>query len=276
MPIILVSVIQSGTRAMMFKILPCIRVNGDQFEDATHEVVEEVPFALFVNGRHAMTAMMSPGDLEDFVTGYLYTEQIVKSIDEIESIKIEKNRLSVLTKNLFKVLGPKKTILSGCGGSASYIDAEKLPKVKSDFTVSPAVIGSSVKTVLSSELHRTTGGIHIVAIANRDGIIATTEDIGRHNALDRIIGHGLRNGTDFANTFVISSGRISSEMIRKCLIANIPIIVSRSATTTLSVDLAEKTGLCVIGFARGGQMNIYSHPNRVEGAGSRPPSSSPK
>ena len=65
-------------------------------------------------------------------------------------------------------------------------------------------------------------------------------------------------------------------MIRKCLIANIPIIVSRSATTTLSVDLAEKTGLCVIGFARGGQMNIYSHPYRVEGAGSLPPASSPK
>ena len=90
----------------MFKVIPCIRVNGDKFEAATHEVVEEVPFALFVNGRHAMTAMMSPTELEDFVTGYLYTEQIIKSIDEIESIKIEKNRLSVLTKNLFKVLGP--------------------------------------------------------------------------------------------------------------------------------------------------------------------------
>jgi FdhD protein len=260
----------------MFKTIPCIRVNGDQFEHATHEVVEEVPFALFVNGRHAMTAMMSPIDLEDFVTGYLYTEQIVKNIDEIESIKIEKNRLSVLTKNLFKVLGPKKTILSGCGGSASYIDPEKLPKIKSDFTVGAATISRVTKDVLASELHRTTGGIHIVAIANREGIIATTEDIGRHNALDRIIGHGLRNGTDFSNTFAISSGRISSEMIRKCLIANIPLIVSRSATTTLSVDLAEKTGLCVIGFARGGQMNIYSHPHRVEGAGSLITPSSPK
>ncbi len=261
--------------ATMFRNLPCVHVDDGKFERRTHEVVEEVPFALFVNGRHAMTAMLSQFELEDFVTGYLFTEQIVKGVNEIESIRIEENRLSVITKNLFKVLGPKKTILSGCGGSASYIDAAKLPKITSDFAVSPAAIGRFTKDVLSSELHRTTGGIHIVAIANRDGVISASEDIGRHNALDRIIGHGLRNGTYFAHTFAISSGRISSEMIRKCLIANIPVIVSRSATTTLSVDLALKTGLCVVGFARGGTMNIYSHEYRIEGAGS-PPESSPQ
>lgn len=260
----------------MFKIIPCVRVDGEKFEAATHEVIEEEPYALFVNGRHAMTAMMSPVALEDFVTGYLYTEQIVKSVDEIESIKIEKNRLSVLTKNLFKVLGPKKTILSGCGGSASFIDAEKLPKIKSDLTLSPATIGTLVKSVLNSELHQTTGGIHIVALSGRDTIIAVSEDIGRHNALDRVIGHGLRNGVDFSKTFTIVSGRISSEMVRKCLIANIPVIVSRGATTTLAVDIAEKTGLTVVGFARGGKMNIYSHPYRIEGAGSLRLPSSPK
>jgi FdhD protein len=93
----------------MFRKLPCIKVDGEKCEKGQHEVIEEVPIALFVNGRHAMTAMMSPEQLEDFVTGYLYTEQIIKSIDEIESIRIEKNRMSVITKNLFKVLGPKKT-----------------------------------------------------------------------------------------------------------------------------------------------------------------------
>ena len=259
----------------MFRHLPCIRVNGDTFEAATHEVIEELPYALLVNGRHAMTAMMSPVDLEDFVTGYLFTEQIVRGIEEIESIRIEPNRLSVITTNLFKVLGPKKTILSGCGGSASFIDPEKLPKVKSEFRINPATIAMMVKSVLNSELHMTTGGIHIVALAGKDGVIAVSEDIGRHNALDRVIGHGLRNRTDFSKTFVIVSGRISSEMVRKCLVANIPVIVSRGATTTLAVDIATKTGLCVVGFARGGKMNIYSHGYRIEGAGS-PPTLSPK
>lgn len=250
----------------MYRRLPCIRVDGDNAGKDLHEVIEEVPLALFVNGRHAMTAMMSPVQLEDFVTGYLYTEQIIKNIDEIESIKIEKNRMSVITKNLFKVLGPKKTILSGCGGSTSYIDTEKLPKVHSDYSISTADIWTSVKAVLNSELHMTTGGIHIVALLDRQKVIAVSEDIGRHNALDRVIGYGLRNKIDLSKTWVVVSGRISSEMVRKCLIANIPIIVSRGATTTLAVNTAEKTGLTVVGFARSSKMVVYTNTERIVGA----------
>src|SRR5512137_2388567 len=208
---------------IMYKKLPCIRVDGETCEEGRHEVIEEVPMALFVNGRHAMTAMMSPLQLEDFVTGYLYTEQIIKNVDEIESIRIEKNRMSVITRNLFKVLGPKKTILSGCGGSTSYIDTEKLPKITSDYSITTQDIWNSVKTVLNSELHMTTGGIHIVALLDHQKILAVSEDIGRHNALDRVIGYGLRNRIDLSRTYVLVSGRISSEMVRKCLIANIPI-----------------------------------------------------
>jgi len=252
----------------MFKKLPCIVVDGGTFKKSTHEVIEEIPIALFVNGRHAMTAMMSPVMLEEFVTGYLFTEQIIKNIDEIESIRIEKNRLSVITKNLFKVLGPKKTILSGCGGATSYIDTEKLPKINSDYQISPHQIGNSAKAVLNSELHKITGGIHIVALIDGEKILAVSEDIGRHNALDRVIGFGLRNKIDLSRTYVIVSGRISSEMTRKCLVANIPVIVSRGATTTLSVGIAEKTGLTVVGFARGGKMNIYTNPYRIAGADS--------
>ncbi len=250
----------------MYRSLPCLRVDGDLFEHGVHEVVEEIPVALFINGRHSMTAMMSPVNLEDFVTGYLYTEQIVKNIDEIESIRIEKNRISVITKNLFKVLGPKKTILSGCGGSTSFIDVEKLPKIHSDFSIGAAAITTALRSVLDSEIHRTTGGFHMVVLLDSECVISVAEDIGRHNAVDRIIGHALRNGIDLSKTYVISSGRISSEMVRKCLTANIPIIVSRSATTTLSVDIANKTGLTVIGFARGGKLNIYSHPERITGS----------
>jgi FdhD protein len=251
----------------MFKKIPCIRIDGETFASGEHEVIEEVPLALFVNGRHAMTAMMSPVQLEEFVTGYLFTEQIIKGIDEIESIKIDKNRVSVITKNLFKVLGPKKTILSGCGGSTSYIDTGKLPRITSDYTISPREIWQSAKAVLNSELHVTTGGIHIVALIDHEKILAVSEDIGRHNALDRVIGTALRKGIDLPHTYVIVSGRISSEMVRKCLIAGIPVIASRGATTTLAVEIAEKTGLAVVGFARGGKLNIYSHPERIAGSG---------
>jgi len=249
----------------MFKKLPCIKVESENAKHGLHEVIEEVPFALFINGRHAMTAMMSPVQLEDFVTGYLYTEQIIKNVDEIESIRIEKNRMSVITTNLFKVLGPKKTILSGCGGSTSFIDTEKLPKIHSDYSITATNIRASVKAVLNSELHVTTGGIHIVALLDGEKVIAVSEDIGRHNALDRVIGFALRNKIDLAKTWVVVSGRISSEMVRKCLIANIPIIVSRGATTTLAVDIGKRNGLTVVGFARSAKMVIYTHPERITG-----------
>ena len=142
----------------MFRKMSCIKVDGDAYRTELHEVVEEVPVALFVNGRHAMTAMMSPVQLEEFVTGFLFTEQIIKGVEEIESIRIEKNRISVITRNLFKVLGPKKTILSGCGGSVSFIDAGKLPTIQSNLIITPQKIEESIKTALASDLHRITGG----------------------------------------------------------------------------------------------------------------------
>ena len=249
--------------ARMSRAVPCLKVDGDLCEKTPHEVVEELPIAVFVNGRHAMTAMMSPVDLEDFVTGYLFTEQIIKGLDDIESIKVEQNRISVITKNLFKVLGPKKTILSGCGGSTSFIDPEKLPKIQSAFTISTDAIRAAQRSLPDSDLHKATGGIHMVALLDREKVLTVAEDIGRHNAVDRVIGFGLRHHLDFSRTYVISSGRISSEMVRKCLMANIPVIVSRSATTTLAVQIAGDTGLTVIAFARGGKMNIYTHPERV-------------
>lgn len=255
----------------MYRDLSCVKVDGGDAKQSLHEVIEEVPMALFINGRHAMTTMMSPVQLEEFVKGYLFTEEIIRSIDEIESIKIDKNRMSVITKNLFKVLGPKKTILSGCGGSTSYIDTGKLPKILSDYTISTEDIRVSAKAVLNSELHVTTGGIHIVALLDRQKILAVSEDIGRHNALDRVIGYALMNDIDLSRTWVIVSGRISSEMVRKCLIARIPIIVSRGATTTLAVDIAEKTGQTVVGFARSRKMVVYSHAGRITIAMSEEP-----
>jgi len=249
----------------MYRSLRCIRVDEDLFEYGVHDVAEEIPIALFINGRHAITLMMSPVNLEDFVTGNLFTEEIIKTIKEIESIKIEKNRVSVITKNLFKVLPPKKTILSGCGGSISFIDVEKLPKIHSDFSINAAAITAALRSVPDSDIYRTTGAFYMAALLDSQHVISISEDIGRHNAIDRTIGHALRNGIYMSQTFVISSGRISSEIVRKCLIANIPIIVSRTATTTLSVEIANKTGMTLIGFAHYGKLNIYSHPERITG-----------
>ncbi|WP_292465522.1 formate dehydrogenase accessory sulfurtransferase FdhD [Methanolobus sp.] len=247
----------------IFKEIPCIKGEGESFSQEMHPVIEEMPLAVNVNGRHALTAMTSPVMLREFVTGFLYTERIIKDIEEIESIRIEGNTADVLTRNPFKILMSHKTVLSGCGGSMSFLDIEKLPQINSKLFISAQDIGAAVREALDSELHVRTGGIHVVALYGPGGKIQVIEDIGRHNALDRAIGYALEQGINLSGTYVICSGRISSEMVRKCLVANIPIIVSRGATTTLAVDISKARGLTVVGFVRGKRMNIYSGGERI-------------
>lgn len=247
----------------MYREIDCIKGDGDSFVLEKHPVIEEIPLAVTVNGRHALTAMLSPHMLREFVIGFLYTEGIIKDVDEIESIKIEESNASVLTKNPFKILVSKKTVLSGCGGTMSYLDIAKLPEINSTLILDPETIRNSVKEALDSQLHVLTGGIHVVALYNTNGKVSVVEDIGRHNALDKIIGYALEKDIDLSSTYIICSGRISSEMVRKCLSANIPVIVSRGATTTLAVDIARSRGLTIVGFVRSRKMNVYSCGQRI-------------
>jgi|BioPla2DNA2_1021312.scaffolds.fasta_scaffold11445_2 FdhD protein len=249
----------------MFRKIPCIPIGGGQM---FLDVAEETPIAIFVNGRHMTTAILSPGGFEDYITGYLYTEGIIRSADEIESIRLEENRISVLTRNLFKRVSAKKTVLSGCGGAVSYIDTEKLPTINSDLTVSVPEIEGAVAVHLALDPFIAAGRIDAAALAGEGGrIVARSEDIDRHNALDRVIGYGLRTSLNFSRTFAISTGRITSEMARKCLVANIPAIITTGAPTVLAVEIAEKTGLCIVGSAGTPDMAVYAHAERIAGIG---------
>lgn len=264
----------------MYSTVLCVKYDNGSMVPSLHDVVMEVPLSVFVNGRHALTAMVSPAMVEEFVTGFLYTEKIIQKPADIESLRIEekkdKNReenreediaitlsASVLTKNPFSIMLSGKTVLSGCGGDTSYLDADRLPKIQSDLVVDVSEVTGIMKEALVSELHTRTGGIHIVGLFGPDGKICVMEDIGRHNALDKVIGYALKHDVDFSKTVVTCSGRLSSEMVRKCLMANIPVIASRGATTTLAISMAEQAGLTIIGFVRSQKMNIYTGSERV-------------
>ena len=257
----------------MYSTVPCIKSDNGSMIPSSHDVVIEVPLAVFVNGRHALTSMISPTMLEEFVTGFLYTEKIISKLEDIESLRMEDKEegksasalsVSVLTKNPFSIMLSSKTVLSGCGGDTSYVDADRLPKIQSDMVTELSTIKKMMKETLVSDLHARTGGIHIVGLFGPDGKICVIEDIGRHNALDKVIGYGLKRGVDFSRTIVTCSGRLSSEMIRKCLVANIPVIASRGATTTLAISMGEQGGLTIIGFVRSQKMNIYTGVERVK------------
>jgi FdhD protein len=247
----------------MYRDLPCRRVDAQGAREATDPVAEEVPVTVSVNGRQVATAMTSPGGLEEFALGFLFTEGIIRGKEEIDSIQVEKNSVKIITKDLLRVVGPKRTILSGCGGSASFLDPSKLPRVTSPLTVPAGEISRLMKDLLRSDIHQLTGGVHVVGLCGGGEVMARAFDIGRHNALDRLAGQALLRDIGLGQAYVLTSGRISSEMVRKCLVAGIPLIGSRGATTTLAVSLAERNGLTVIGFVRGGGMNVYTNPHRV-------------
>ncbi len=251
----------------MYHELPCIKYEDGNYMPVRHPVVDEVPVSVIVNGRTAATMMTSPTMLKELAVGFLLTEGLIKSLDEIEALAERESSVEVITKNPQKLLFSKKSVLSGCGGTTSFLDTRRLPKISSDLAVGPETIVASVKDLLNSPLHRLTGGVHGVGLVRADGGVVTfVEDIGRHNALDRVIGFAALNTIETAGCFVVCTGRISSEMARKCLRARIPLIVSRGATTSLAVELAEKGGLAIVGFVRAGRMNIYTHPERVAGA----------
>ncbi len=240
----------------MFEKVSCISIGGGRI---TLDVAEEAPVAVFVNGRHLTTVILSPVDLEDFITGYLYTEEIIRSTDEIESVRIEENRISVLTKNPFRRGTVKKTILSGCGGAVSYIDTRKLPAIKSDLAVTVPEIEAAVAAL------PVPGTLDAVALADGGRIFACSRDLDRHNALDRVIGRGLCSGLDFSRTVAVGTGPVTSEMVRKCLVADIPVLASTGFPTALAVKIAGETGLCIVGSAGTPEMAVYTHAERLTG-----------
>jgi len=277
----------------MLKDVKCLKFNQDaqrrqysgEFErerETTAVVVKEVPLSITINGRHYTTAMISPQMKKEFLIGHLFAEGIIKTIDEIESLQVDddRNTANLLIRHPLKVLAAKKIIVSGCGTGTSFLDESKLPKIEipresgSEMKIDADHIIAAVKSILHSQVHDLTGGVHLVGLFGEKKdendenkyasiCICIVEDIGRHNALDKVIGYGLLHNIDFKKTFVACTGRISSEMVLKSSVANIPLLASRGATTSLAIELAEHTGLCICGFVRGKRMNLYTHSERV-------------
>jgi FdhD protein len=250
---------QPGVKGLI-KECKCLRLDGANAEEATCQVVEEVPLSIFINGRHFVTAMISPQMRKEFVTGHLFSERIICGPQEIESLEIEGNVARVIVANPMRAIVPRRPIVSGCGGIASFLDESKLPEIKSDLSIGRMQAQEAMGAISLSETHKATGGVHCVGLFCENGPICIIEDIGRHNALDKAIGSALlqMQDFDFHQTFVACTGRVSSDMALKCSVAGIPVVVSRGATTSLAVSIAERTNLCIIGFLRGKRLSVYT------------------
>ena len=204
-----------------------------------HGLLNEQPVSLTVNGRGLSTVMMLNEMAEEFAAGYLTTEGIVPYAD-IESVMLTETGVSVLTKNPFKVLLPKKSVLSGCGGTASYLDPEKMPMLERSIPVPKNI----QREEFCSEVIKA-GGFGAKAFANGK-CLASAEDIGQYSALDKVVGKLLMDGISPENTAVIVSGKITAELVRKCLFAKISVLASKLPPTHIAAEVAKNGKLTLV------------------------------
>lgn len=202
-------------------------------------LLNEQLYSLTVNGRSLAAATLLPDQLEEFAIGYLITEGIT-TYAEIESVMRETTDISVLTTNPFKVLLPKKTIVSGCGGTASYLDPARLPRIPDGAPrFIPDVPAEFPADVLAA------GGFAAMACI-RTGAVAIAADLSQHAAFDKVIGSLLRQGRSPADTAVLCSGKITADLVRKSLHAQVPLLASRIQPTSLAVETARAGNLTLV------------------------------
>jgi formate dehydrogenase accessory protein FdhD len=203
--------------------------------------------------------------------GHLLTEGLIKSIEEIEKITFKNEGICEVTlksnvdidKRLKHAKNFSRIILSACGGP--YQPSKRLPKIKSDLKVKAEVIQNCVnKLNFIAETFRKTGGVHVAAIYESDGsLIAFAEDVGRHNAVDKVIGMAALKKTDFDECFLTLSGRLTGDIVSKAAKIGLPIVASLAAAVDSGINIAKEVDLTLIGFVRGMRMNVYNCEKRI-------------
>lgn len=236
------------------------------FDAAT---IVESPVSLTVNGQVWLTSMCTPVNLEAMALGFLFNEGVIESMDEVEDVRVCEHGDNIdvwLSHSVEQPQSWRRT--SGCTGGVTAVDA--LARVDVSFPpdrpqILPEVIGHLVGMLFDAQaLYRETGGVHTSAMGDGEKIVFVAEDIGRHNTLDKIAGLCLMNDVWPETRILISTGRISSEMLQKAARIQAPILISRTSPSSLSIEMAERYGMTLIGYARRDRFNIYSNSQRIQ------------
>jgi FdhD protein len=240
----------------------------------TDFVAEEKPLHVFINKNHYATIFCTPSNLKEMTVGHLLSEGILKSAEEIEELRLSADEATCRVKLKPDVSVEKRHVLtklssrvirSTCGSPSAYQFSARIPRIKSALTVQARTILESVNQLNSSaEVFRKTGGVHVAAIYDEEGRgKAVAEDVGRHNAVDKVIGACALCQVDFSNCFLALSGRLTGDIVSKAARVGLPIVASMAAAIDSGIAIAKDAGVALIGFARGNRMNIYTFPERV-------------
>jgi len=245
-------------------------------ELVTDYVAEERPVALHYYRLPYVVMLASPADLEDLGVGFTLSEGIVDAADEIRGVELVRDgdalavHLNITGERLSRILQRQRNLTgrTGCGlcGVESVEEAIRHPTpVRDGVRVTSAEIHAQLVKLQSQQpVNLKTGSVHAAAwVLPGKGIQLVREDVGRHNALDKVIGALARAGTDASAGYLIITSRASYEMVQKAATVGVSLVVAVSAPTALAIDLAVKTNVTLIGFARADRHVVYAHPQRL-------------
>ena len=240
---------------------------GESLQPVHAEIIEEAPVTLYVNGKELATIMCTPRDQEDLTIGFLANEGMLDALAEVEHIHLGGDGCCVDVWLDHPVKFPERRILtSGCGGGMIFqdpsVDIEPIPDglvIDKD-----ALIHQFNMLQSSGSLYARARGVHSAGLTDGERLLAVTEDVGRHNTIDKLFGVCLRKGIDPSGLILIATGRLSSEMLQKATRMGCAIVASRNSPTSLSVKMAEAWKITLIGYVRRKGMRVYTHPQRVQ------------
>jgi FdhD protein len=231
---------------------------------------EEAPVELIINGKKYLTFMCTPNNLNELAAGHLYSSGLIEGVNDIYALvacndmrKISIQMAKTIDKGGFQL---NSVLASSCGSSSPFNERFlQRPKNQSSYVISLSKLKElAVEMFSNAELYKKHGGIHCAALSDGNEIVALREDVGRHNAVDKVIGKGVFLGVDFKNSIVMTTGRISTDMILKAVCTGIPIVVSRSIPTTMAYEIADRLGITIIGRIVSKEPVIYTHEKRIK------------
>jgi FdhD protein len=245
-----------------------LQINSKNHKPIAGHTIVETPVSLTVNGEVWTTFMCTPVHLEAMMVGFLFNEGVINNIDEVVDARLCEHGDNVDVWLTHDVQKPDSwTRTSGCTGGVTAVASIERPKpasVSDEFNLSPGQINHLVEMLFESqELYRETGGVHTSALSDGEKVILSAEDIGRHNTLDKIAGLCLMENIWPDKRILITTGRISSEMLQKGVRMGAKVVASRTSPSSMSIELAEAWNITLIGYARRHRFNLYAHPERI-------------
>ena len=242
-------------------------VEGDRAEVVAGGVIEEALVTIYVNAEELVTLMCSPVDEEALAVGFLFNEGLIERLEDVGIVQANAARtlVDVLLRKRSFTPPRRKIMTAGCGIGVTFrLLTERYPALVSAFETGPETVIRRMREMQGvARLYSQVRGVHTAALADETGILLVAEDVGRHNTIDKVAGKALLHGVPTADRILVSSGRISSEMLTKARIMGIPLVVSRTAPTSTSVQLAAAWDICIVGYVRSGGMRVYTAPHRL-------------